>query len=394
MGTHAKDTWESAGRAALVGGTTTLVEMVCPSKADQPMAAFEDWAGRAEGRASCDYTFHMGVTRVDDAAVAQLREIVTKRGIASFKVFLAYAGAFGVDDGELYAVMSLARELGALVTGHCENATLVAARQAALIAEGKTGPEWHEPSRPPFVEAEGTSHFLSFAEATGAHAYVVHLSCEPALRAAQRAIGRGVRAYVECVAPHLVLDKTYAERPDFEGAKYVMSPPLREASHAGALWAGLRSGAISTVGTDHAPFDFSGQKAMGRGDFTRIPNGIPSVEDRVNLLWTHGVRAGRIDVHQFVAACSTNAAKILGLFPRKGTVQIGGDADLVVYDPDYRGTITAANQQMDVDHSAFEGWEIEGRPDVVTVRGEVMVRGGRFVGTPGGGVLLARDCTH
>jgi dihydropyrimidinase len=262
------------------------------------------------------------------------------------------------------------------------------------LGEGKTGPEWHEPSRPPAVEAEGVHHLATFAEQTGAHVYVVHTSCKEALEAAQQARARGVSMGVETVIPYLVLDRTYAERSDFEGAKYVMSPPLRELRHREVLWNALQTGQIDTVATDHAPFDFRGQKEMGRGNFTLIPNGIPSIEDRVHLLYTHGVATGRIDLHRFVQAASTQAAKLFGLFPRKGTIQPGAHADLVVFDPNQRGTISAKNQQMNVDYSAFEGWPIQGKVETVTVRGRVQVREGRFMGTQDHGQMLRREPTH
>ena len=392
MGTYAKDTYESASRAALVGGTTSLIEMCCPSRAEQPLDAYELWKSKAANSA-CDYSFHMSVSRFDDSTSGQLREIVNQ-GVASFKVFLAYKGAFGIGDEELFDTLSLAKELGVIVTAHCENETLVMALQQRLLAEGKTGPEWHEPSRPTRVEAEGVHHLMTFAELTGAHVYCVHTSCREALEVVQAAQLRGVNAWVETVIPYLTLDKTYAELPDFEGAKYVMSPPLRDRCHQPLLWAGLRSRLISTVATDHAPFDFAGQKEMGKGDFTQIPNGIPSVQDRVNLLYTYGVCQGQIDLQTFVDCASTQAAKLFGLYPRKGTIQVGCDADLVIYDPKYRGKISAATQQMDVDYSGFEGWEITGRPSVVTVRGKVQVRDGEFVGALGHGQFLARVPTH
>jgi dihydropyrimidinase len=393
MGTFAKDTYDTASRAALVGGTTTLIEMVCPSRADNPLEAYELWKEQAAGRSACDYAFHMGVTRFDEKTPEVLRRIVGD-GTASFKVFLAYKGAFGIDDAELYQTLELARRLGVIVTAHCENAEVVAQLQRRLLAEGKTGPEWHEPSRPPAVEAEGVHHLATFADLTGAHVYVVHTSCEEALAAAERARARGVSLWVETVIPYLVLDRTYSERPEFEGAKYVMSPPLRELPHQQVLWNALRTGQIDTVATDHAPFDFRQQKEMGRGDFTRIPNGIPSIEDRVHLLYTHGVATGRLDPCRFVQVASTQAAKLFGLFPRKGTIQPGADADLVVFDPRQRSVISARTQTMNVDYSAFEGWTIQGRTDVVTVRGRVQVQGGRFIGGKDHGRMLRREPTH
>jgi dihydropyrimidinase len=393
MGTYAKDTYETASRAALVGGTTTIIEMICPSRNDDPLEAYELWISQAAGRSACDYAFHMGVTRFDERTPEQLERIVAD-GTTSFKVFLAYKGALGINDEELFRTLVLAKRLGVIVTAHCENADLVAQLQQQLLAEGKTGPQWHEPSRPPAVEASGVEHLAAFAKLTGAQVYVVHTSCEEALAAARRARQQGVKLWVEVVIPHLVLDKTYAERPEFEGAKYVMSPPLREARHQAALWESLKTGEISTVATDHAPFDFHGQKDMGRGDFTRIPNGIPSIQDRVHLLYTHGVATGRIDLHRFVDAASTQPAKLFGLYPRKGTIQIGADADLVVFDPDHRGTISAQTQLMNVDYSAFEGWPIQGRADIVTVRGRVQVREGKFVGEIGRGEMLRRSSRH
>jgi dihydropyrimidinase len=388
MGTYAKDTWETASRAALVGGTTTLIEMICPGKEDEPLAAFETWLGKAEGVASCDYTYHMGVTRFDATSEEQLREIV-RRGVRSFKVFLAYKGALGVDDRELYRTLKLAAELGVVVTAHCENETIVAERQAELLASGRRGPEDHEESRPVRVEAEGVHHLMTFAEMTGAEVYVVHTSCEEAVHEGLRGMERGVRVSMEVVLPHLVLDQSYTQRGGFEGAKYVMSPPLRDKAQLPRMWKHLRSGTLATVATDHAPFDFETQKVMGRDDFTKIPNGIPSVQHRVELLYTHGVATGRIDLHTFVDAASTRAARVFGL-TGKGRIAVGADADLVLFDPEYRGTISAKTHQMATDYSAFEGWEVKGRASVVALRGEVVVRDGAFVGRVGGGRMVAR----
>ncbi len=395
MGTFAKDTYETASQAALVGGTTCFIDFVIPSRQEEPLDALAMWNEKSEGRSACDFTYHMAVTRYDEKIAPQLRQIVEKEGIASFKVFLAYKGAFGVEDYELFHTLRTAKELGAIVTAHCENADAVTELQKELLADGKTGPEWHYWSRPPRVEACGTAHLMTFAELTGAHVYVVHLSCGEALEEAMRGKSRGVHAYVEALIQHLLLDMTYAERPEFEGAKYVMSPPLRDKRNQDILWNGLAHQFVSTVATDHAPFDFEAQKrAMGSDDFTKIPNGIPALEDRVNLLYTYGVKRGRIDLHRFVDAASTQPAKIFGLAPRKGVIQPGADADLVVYDPDYRGKISASTQKMNLDYSAFEGTEIEGRPHVVTVRGEIAARDGEFVGTIGRGRRLLREATH
>ncbi|EEF59473.1 dihydropyrimidinase [Pedosphaera parvula] len=393
MGTFSKDTYETGSKAALVGGTTTLIEMCCPSRKEEALAGFETWMSQAVGKSACDFTFHMGVTKFDDMAEAQLREIV-KRGISSFKIFLAYKGAFGIDDTELYRTLKLAKELGVVVTAHCENETLVAERSKELLAAGKTDPGQHHESRPPVVEAEGVHHLMTFAELTGASTYIVHLSCQEALNEAIAARQRGVDVKVETLIQYLVLDKSYAERPNFEGAKYVMSPPLRDVRNQSVLWNGLRSGLVNTVATDHAPFDFKGQKPMGKDDFTKIPNGIPSLEERINLLYTYGVKTGKIDIHTLVDVASTQVAKTFDLFPRKGAIQPGSDADLVIFDPNYRGTISANSQMMNVDYSAFEGWKLEGRPSAVTVRGQVAVKNGKFVGTIGRGKFLERKPSH
>jgi dihydropyrimidinase len=393
MGTVAKDTHETASQAALVGGTTTLIEMLGPDRDQEPMAGFELWLGKAQGHCACDFTFHMTVSRYDDVAERQLAEIV-KRGVSSFKIYLAYKSAFGLNDQELFRALRLARKLGVITTAHCENADLIVELQNQLLAEGKTGPEWHHDSRPPIVEAEGVHHLMTFAELTGAHVYIVHLSCDEALQAAVAARARGVKVWAETLIQYLLLDKTCAERPNFEGAKYVMSPPLRDKSNQDVLWNALRDGVISTLATDHAPFDFATQKRMGEKDFTRIPSGIPALEDRVNAFYTYGVKRGRLDLHRFVDAASTQAAKLFGLYPRKGAIQPGSDADLVIYDPNYRGTLSVKTQTMNVDYNPFEGMAIEGRPHIVTVRGQVAARGGKFVGQVSRGRFLQREPSH
>jgi dihydropyrimidinase len=383
MATFAKDTHETASIAALIGGTTTFLEMCCPSRNEDALEGYHLWKSKAEGRSACDYNFHMSVTKFEEGTSTQLREIV-RDGIRSFKIFLSYKNFFGIDDGEMYQTLTLARELGVTVTAHCENAELVARLQQKLLSEGKTGPEWHEPSRPESVEAEGTARFATFLENTGATGYVVHLSCEPALQAAAAAKARGVKIFVESVLPHFLLDKTYAERPGIEGMKYIMSPPLRNKRNQTVLWNALATGLIDTVGTDHCPFDIE-QKLLGRDAFTQIPNGIPGIEDRVNLMYAHGVKRGNLNIHRFVDVTSTRAAKLFGLFPRKGTIAVGSDADLVIYDPSYKGSISAKTQHVNNDYNGFEGFEIEGRPSIVTVRGKVQVKDGQFVGERGRG---------
>ncbi|MBC7789238.1 MAG: dihydropyrimidinase [Anaerolineae bacterium] len=393
MGTYAADDYESASKAALAGGTTTLIEMICPGPNDEPLDAFETWRSKAASLASVDYTFHMSVVRFEEGIREQFRRIV-ELGVASFKVFLAYKGALNLSDEHLFAMLKMAKQLGVIVTAHCENADAIDAMQKSLLAEGRTGPEWHGPSRPPVVEADGVHHLCAFAELTGTHVYTVHTSCDAAVREALAARYRGVSVWIECVAPHLVLDEKSATLPNFEGAKYVMSPPLRHKSNQDVLWNALRSRTVSTVATDHAPFSFRAQKEMGRSAFTMIPNGIPTLQERIDLVHTKGVTEGRIDLQTMVDACSTQAARIFGLYPRKGTIQIGADADLVVYDPEHRGTFSLKSSHSRVDYNAYEGWEKRGRASLVTVRGEVQVRNGEFVGTVGRGRFIGREPTH
>jgi dihydropyrimidinase len=389
MATFAKDTHQTGSIAALVGGTTTFIEMCCPNRNDDALDGYALWKSKAEGHSACDYAFHMSVTKFVKETESQLKQIVAD-GTASFKIFLAYKNFFGVDDGEMYQTLELAKRLGVIVTAHCENAELVARLQQKLLAEGKTGPEWHEPSRPESVEAEGTGRFATFLENTGATGYVVHLSCEKALNVVLSAKARGVRISIESVLPHFLLDKSFAERAGVEGMKHVMSPPLRDKYNQAALWTALAAGSIDTVGTDHCPFDTE-QKLLGKDSFLNIPNGIPGIEDRVNLLYTQGVKRGRLDLSRFVDAASTRAAKLFGLFPRKGTIAVDSDADIVVYDTAYRGTLSAKTHHTNNDYHGFEGMEIEGRPSAVTVRGKVQVRDGKFVGERGRGKLLKRE---
>lgn len=388
MGTFARDTYQTASVAALTGGTTTLIEMCCPSRGEDALESYKLWKSKAEGQSACDYAFHMAVSRFDEGTEMQLREIVAD-GTASFKIFLSYKNFFGVTDDEMYQTLKLAAELGVIVTAHCENAELVGRLQQQLLAEDKTGPEWHEPSRPETVEMEGTTRFCTFLETTGATGYIVHLSCEPALKAALEAKRRGVKVSIETVLPHFLLDKSYAEREGVEGMKHVMSPPLRHKRNQQPLWDALASGEIDTVGTDHCPFTTE-QKWMGKDAFTAIPNGIPGIEERMPLMYTYGVSRGSVSLNRFVDALSTRPAKLFGLYPKKGSITLGADADLVVYDPAHRGVISARTQKSNTDYSGFEGFEVDGRPSVVTVRGQVQVRDGEFVGVIGRGKFLRR----
>ena len=407
MGTFSKDNYATGSKAALVGGTTTLIEMCCPSRSDDPLEAIELWKSKAAGISSCDYTFHMGVTRFDDGTADALRAIVAEDGITSFKVFLAYKGAFGIDDTELYQTLSLAKELGVIVTAHCENADLVAETQKKLVAEGKTGPEWHEPSRPVTVEAEGCHHLMTFAELTGAEVYVVHTSCIPAVEAITAARKRGVKAWIETVAPYLTLDSSYAEQPDFEGAKYVMSPPLRSKEHGDFLWNASPtapwtpsppttrrsiSPRRSTWATRSKAVDANMQAHRQARELHPHPQRHPerrgareTALHRRRLPRPHrpaDVRplrqhAGREDLRPLSAQGRHRSRQRCG--PRRSGIPSG------------RGKISATTHSMATDYSAFEGREIEGRAELVTVRGKVMVRDGAWCGETGWGNFLHRE---
>ena len=390
MGTNAIDDHESATKSALVGGTTTVIEMICPGPEDEPAKSFAEWKALAEEGSCCDYTFHLAVVRFDELAKEQLRALVANEGVQSFKIFLAYKGALDISDANLLELMQMCKELDVTLTAHCENAEAIDLKQKQLIAEGKTGPEWHEPSRPRSVEAGGVKHLCEFAERTGATVYVVHTSCREAVNRAMEAKANGVNVTVEAVVPHLVLNKTFAERPDFEGAKFVMSPPLRDAEEHEALWNGLVNGEVLTIGTDHAPFNFNGQKDMGKEAFTLIPNGIPSIQERVDLIHTYGVCTGKIDLRKMVDVCSTNAAKTFHMYPRKGALEVGSDADIVIYDPKFTGTFNHDDGLSKIDYSGYEGMKRIGRADVVLLRGKVVAKKGRFVGETGGGRYISR----
>jgi len=383
----AKSNFANCTRAALLGGTTCLMDFAGAGREKDFDEAWAAWSAQAGGQASCDYAFHLMVRRFDSELQRQLERLVA-RGLKSLKIYLAYKPALAIPDEDLLRILQFAAANGLVVMAHCENAELIPFLQQQLLAAGKTGPEWHEPSRPPMVEAEGVCKFLTFAAAAGAKAYVVHLSCAEALSMADRFRDKLAQLNIETMIQYLTLDQSYAARPDFEGAKWVLSPPLRTKADQEALWQGLADGRIDTLGTDHCPFDFHDQKTMGRGDFTKIPNGIAGVEERMALAYTAGVVGGRITLERLVQVAAENPAKIFGLWGRKGGIAPGFDADLVVWDPAARRTISVQTQSLDTDYNPYEGFAVQGAPEVVTVRGAIMVRNGRFCGPTGKGRLL------
>ena len=389
MGTYSADDFDSGTRAALAGGTTMVVDFALPSPGQGLLDALQMWDNKS-GRAHCDYSFHMAVTWWDQQVFDEMQAVVD-RGITSFKHFMAYKGALMVNDDELFASFRRVGDLGGIAMVHAENGDVVAELSARLLAEGNTGPEAHAYSRPPQVEGEATNRAIMVADMAGVPLYVVHVSCEDSHEAIRRARAQGRRVWGEPLIQHLTLDEGEYFNPDWDhAARRVMSPPFRNKLHQDSLWAGLQSGSLSVVATDHCAFT-TAQKRTGIGDFTKIPNGTGGLEDRMPMLWTHGVGTGRLTPNEFVAVTSTNIAKILGMYPRKGAVLVGSDADLVVWDPEAEKTIAADSQQSAIDYNVFEGQRVKGLPRYVLTRGHVAVDGGRLTSREGHGEFVARE---
>jgi dihydropyrimidinase len=389
MGTYSADDFESGTRAALSGGTTMVVDFILPGQGQGLMDAAQMWHNKS-GRATCDYSYHMAITWWGQKVWDDM-EASVKAGITSFKHFMAYKGALMVNDDEMYASFRRVGDLGGLAMVHAENGDVVAELQARLLAEGNTGPEAHAYSRPPAVEGEATNRAIMIADMAGVPLYVVHTSCEEAHEAIRRARQRGGRVWGEPLIQHLTLDESEYAHPDWDhAAQRVMSPPFRNRQHQDSLWAGLQSGSLSVVATDHCAFTAK-QKRFGMGDFTKIPNGTGGLEDRLPMLWTHGVVTGRLTPNEFVAVTSTNIAKILNLYPKKGAVLAGADADLVVLDPAKTKTITAATQQSSIDYNVFEGKTVSGLPRFTLTRGQVAVHDCEMRSREGHGVFVPRD---
>ncbi|WP_207102190.1 dihydropyrimidinase [Paracoccus shandongensis] len=389
MGTYSADDFDSGTRAALAGGTTMVVDFALPSPGQGLLDALQMWDNKS-GRAHCDYSFHMAVTWWDQQVFDEMQAVVD-RGITSFKHFLAYKGALMVNDDELFASFRRVGDLGGVALVHAENGDVVAELSARLLAEGNTGPEAHAYSRPPQVEGEATNRAIMVADMAGVPLYVVHVSCEDSHEAIRRARAQGKRVWGEPLIQHLTLDESEYFNPDWDhAARRVMSPPFRNKLHQDSLWAGLQSGSLSVVATDHCAFT-TDQKRYGVGDFTKIPNGTGGLEDRMPMLWTHGVATGRLTPNEFVAVTSTNIAKILGMYPRKGAVLVGSDADLVVWDPEAEKVITAGSQQSAIDYNVFEGQRVKGLPRYVLTRGHVAVDDGTLDSREGHGEFVARE---
>src|SRR3984885_2542036 len=389
-GTTSSDDFETGTRAALFGGTTTLIDFAIQYKGQSLRQAFDTWMAKASGKAICDYAFHCIVT---DVAGSQLQEMsaLTGEGVTSFKVFMAYPGVFMRDDASIFRALQVSGKNGELICMHAENGSAIDVIVQQALAEGKRAPKYHALTRPTTAEAEATSRAIALSEMAGAPIYIVHLSCSEALEKVREARDRGLPVYAETCPQYLYLSLDNFDVPDFEGAKYVFTPPLREKWHQEKLWNGLVRDHLQVVSTDHCPFCFKEQKELGRGDFTKIPNGGPGVEHRMSLIFSGGVAQGRFSVNRFVELVSTTPAKLFGLYPRKGTIAVGSDADLVIFDPKRQHTISAKTHHMRVDYSMFEGIQVTGMPDIVLSRGRVVIDGDRFLGRAGQGQFLRRS---
>ena len=390
MGTYSADDFESGTRAALSGGTTMVIDFALPSPGQSLLEALTMWDNKST-RANCDYSFHMAITWWGEQVFNEMEAVVRDRGITTFKHFMAYKGALMVDDDEMYSSFQRIGELGGIAMVHAENGDVVAQLQQKLLAEGNNGPEAHAYSRPAEVEGEATNRAIMIADMAGTPLYVVHTSCEQSHEAIRRARQKGMRVWGEPLIQHLTLDESEYAHPDWDhAARRVMSPPFRNKMHQDSLWAGLSAGSLQVVATDHCAFTTE-QKRYGVGDFTKIPNGTGGLEDRMPMLWTYGVATGRLTMNEFVAVTSTNIAKILNCYPKKGAVLVGADADLVVWDPEKSKTITADSQQSAIDYNVFEGKQVKGLPRYTLTRGHVAVHDGEIRTQEGHGKFVARE---
>jgi dihydropyrimidinase len=390
-GSKSADDFETGTRAAAIGGTTTIVDFAIQAKGTKMRAALDTWWKKAEGKACIDYGLHMIVTDLPDAGLEDMDDLVCE-GVASFKLFMAYPNVLMVDDATIFKAMRQTAKNGALICMHAENGSVIDVIVQKALAEGKTAPIYHALTRPTIAEAEAVHRAIAMAEMAGVPVYIVHLSSEDALNQVREARDRGLPAFAETCPQYLLLsiEDNMADK-GWEGAKYVFTPPLREKKNQPKLWDGLRSDNLQVVSTDHCPFCFEDQKALGKDDFTKIPNGGPGIENRLQLLHHHGVGAGNFSVNRFVELVSTAPARIFGMYPKKGVLQAGSDADIVLWDANEDYTISVKTQAMRVDYSMFEGFRVRGNARDVYARGELVVSGGKFVGNAGRGKYLRRE---
>ncbi len=389
-GTTSSDDFQTGTIAAAFGGTTTLIDFAIQYKGQTLRQAFDGWMAKAEGKAATDYAFHCIITDLGDAQLEEMGQLV-REGVSSFKLFMAYPGVFMLDDATIFRAMSQAAKYGGLICMHAENGGVIDVIVRRALAEGKRAPKYHALTRPTTAEAEATSRAIALAEMAGAPVYIVHLSCNEALEKVREARDRGLPAYAETCPQYLFLSIENFDVPGFEGAKYVFTPPLREKWHQEKLWQGLAKDTLQVVSTDHCPFCYKEQKELGKDDFTKIPNGGPGIEHRMSLVYSGGVHGKRFSANRFVQLVSTAPAKLFGLYPRKGTIAVGSDADLVLFDPNEEQVISAKTHHMRVDYSMFEGIRIKGVAKTVLSRGRVVIEGGKFVGRPGAGEFVRRQ---
>jgi len=389
-GATSSDDFETGTRAAAFGGTTTIVDFAIQPRGTRMRDALDTWWKKAEGRSTIDYGLHMIVTDLAGAGLEDMDEMV-REGVASFKLFMAYPNVLMVDDATIFKALSRTARNGALICMHAENGSVIDVIIQRALAEGKTAPVYHALTRPPRAEAEAVHRAIAMAEIAGAPVYIVHLSSEDALNEVREARERGVPAFAETCPQYLLLSIEELSRPGFEGAKYVFTPPLRPKEHQPKLWDGLKHDHLQVVSTDHCPFCFKDQKSLGKDDFTKIPNGGPGIENRLQLIYHYGVNGGKLSLNRFVELTSTTPARLFGMYPKKGEIAPGSDADLVVWDPDASHTISAASHHMRVDYSMFEGFQVRGNARTVLSRGEVVMDRGEFFGKPGRGQFLKRS---
>jgi dihydropyrimidinase len=393
-GTNSADDFTTGTRAAAFGGTTTIIDFAIQKKGGSLTEALDTWHAKAQGKAAIDYGFHMITTDLPPTQVKELKRLIHQEGVTSFKLFMAYPGVLLADDATIFRAMLASGEEGGMVCMHAENGVVIDEIVSYALTQGFKSPKFHALTRPTQAEAEGVNRAIRLAEMAGSPVYIVHLSCHDALKRVKEARDEGIAAFAETCPQYLFLDQSYYEKENFEGAKYVMTPALREKWNQEELWTGLRMNDLQVVSTDHCPFCFKEQKELGRDDFSKIPNGGPGVENRLSLIFNGGVVPGRITLNRFVEITSTAAAKIFGLFPRKGTIAVGSDADIVVFDPRAKKTISAKTHHMNVDYNCYEGQTLTGVSEIVISRGQIIVEGDIYLGKPGNGQYLRRSTTQ
>jgi dihydropyrimidinase len=389
MGTFSSDNYETGTRAALHGGTTMVIDFILQKQGNSLHAALEEWRGRSNGNCVGDYSFHMAVTDFNEETKKEIQPFIEEEGITSFKTFMAYKGALMIDDRQMVGLMQEVKKHGGLINVHATNGDMIDFLVAKHRSEGKMAPLYHYLSQPEITEAEASGRFADMAMYTGCPGYIVHLTCEGALNAVRNATRRNQKVFVETCIQYLILDASLSEQ-NFEGAKWVMSPPLRQKKDQETLWAGINQGLVQVVATDHCPFKWE-QKLMGKDDFSKIPNGHPAIENRMELLFSEGVNKGRISLNKYVEVACTNPAKIFGMFPRKGTIAVGSDADLVIFDPKEQHTLSAKTHHMNVDYSGYEGWNLTGKVKTVILRGKLAIENGNCLVEKGYGQFIRRN---